>query len=405
MTSMLPSALTTEQFANYQPQAKQLAIANIDLLRQLPLLLAALLLKEVKAYDWKFPAEREEVDAQLVFLHSLTRTQLQQAMEAFARIELPAEMADLDWVNLPEAFSQYLSSTLWATNQVDSFRAASVQYVGQYRAAIPVKPPPVKRLTIVVVGQGMTGASPQLFRRLRPHGAYYTEVVPKGGMQFLLEAVSARAQATPVPSAHWYVDGGRAAIPADAALTCVSYDSLSALRLAVLKKMRTLGEVSRGPEGLQHLMFALQPEQFGLHGTSKDAVLDRFLLSIFTEGSGTQFYSTTFVQWSAHELLRRAQPLTTLVRFAPRQVQRSLDEMLVDGGETLTKDPEGSLVDADMGAYYIWLNQRRLVDSDKASFLVWFEDHNQALIISPRISAGTISREPVTLDRMLASIA
>jgi hypothetical protein len=58
-----------------------------------------------------------------------------------------------------------------------------------------------------------------------------------------------------------------------------------------------------------------------------------------------------------------------------------------------------------MGAYYIWLNQRRLVDSDKASFLVWFEDHNEALIISPKISAGTISREPVTLDRMLASIA
>ena len=402
---MLPSALTAEEFANYQPQAKQLAIANIDLLRQLPLILTALLLKEVKAYDWKFPPEREEVDAQFLFLRSLTRNQLQQAMEAFARIELPAAMADLDWVNLPEAFSQYLSSTLWATNQVDSFRAASVQYVGQYRAAIPVKPPLVKRLTIVVVGQGVTGAGPQLFRKLRPHGTYYTQVAPKDGMKFLLETVGARARTIPAPTAHWYVDGGTAAAPADTALTCVSFDSLTPLRLAVLKKMRTLGRLSQGPEGLQHLMFALQPEQFGLHGTSQDAVLDRFRLSIFTEGSGTQFYSTTFVQWSAHELLRRAQPLTTLVRFAPRQIQRSMDEMLLDDGGALAKDPEGSLVDADMGAYYIWLNQRRLVDSDKASFLVWFEEHNEAVMISPNISAGTISREPVTLDRMLASIA
>jgi hypothetical protein len=401
---MLPNGLSAEQFANYQPQAKQLAIANINLLRQLPLLLAALLLKEVKAYDWKFPAEREEVDAQFVYLRSLTRNQLQQAMEAFARIELPGAMADLDWVNFPEVFSQYLSSTLWATNQIESFRAASVQYVGQYRAAIPVEPLAVRRLTIVVVGQGVTATSIPLFRKLRPYGAYYAEVAPKGGMKSLLEAVSARVQATPLPYAHWYLDGGKAA-PADAALTCVSYDSLSALRLAVLKKMRALGQVSKGPEGLQHLMLALQPEQLGLHGASGDAVLDRFRMSIFTEGSGTQFYSTTFVQWSAHELLRRAQPLTTLVRFAPRQIQRSLDEMLVDGGETLPKDPEGSLVDANMGAYYIWLNQRRLVDSDKASFLVWFEDHNEALIVSPKISAGTVSREPVTLDRMLDSIA
>jgi alanyl-tRNA synthetase len=44
---------------------------------------------------------------------------------------------------------------------------------------------------------------------------------------------------------------------------------------------------------------------------------------------------------------------------------------------------KGSLVDADMGAYYNWINQQRLPGSEKALFLAWFEDHREALAISP----------------------
>ena len=184
----------------------------------------------------------------------------------------------------------------------------------------------------------------------------------------MLDAVRARSRAHPIPFAHWYVDGGNGVRVTDTGLTCVSYTSLAPLRLAVLKKIRAVGQAAKGPERLQESLVSMQPEQFGLAGQAETAVLDRFQLSVFTEGSGTQLYSTTFVQWTAHELLRRAQPLTTFVRFAPRQKQRSMDEMLADEGEVFPVDPEGSLVDADMGAYYIWLNQRRLAESNQASF-------------------------------------
>ena len=79
--------------------------------------------------------------------------------------------------------------------------------------------------------------------------------------------------------------------------------------------------------------------------------------------------------------------------------------MLADQGQIFPLDPEGSLVDADMGAYYIWLNQRRLPESDQASFLVWFEDHKQVLMISPTSQAGTASDERISLDKLLATIA
>src|SRR5206468_695715 len=80
------------------------------------------------------------------------------------------------------------------------------------------------------------------------------------------------------------------------------------------------------------------------------AVLDRFQVKLLTEGSGTQIFSTTFAQWTAREALRRAQPLTLLVRFAPRQRQKPMNEMLSASREVADLDPLGSLIDADMGA-------------------------------------------------------
>jgi hypothetical protein len=114
-----------------------------------------------------------------------------------------------------------------------------------------------------------------------------------------------------------------------------------------------------GPETLHTLLAQMRPADLGFDrgmdqyaSKTGDAVLDRFQLKLLTEGSGTQIFSTTFTQWAAREALRRAQPVTLLVRFAPRQRQKPMNEMLsasTDAGAEL--DPMGSLVDADFGTY------------------------------------------------------
>jgi hypothetical protein len=126
---------------------------------------------------------------------------------------------------------------------------------------------------------------------------------------------------------------------------------------------------------------------------------------MLTEGSGTQIFSTTFAQWTAREALRRAQPLTLLVRFAPRQRQRPMNELLAATTESAELDPVGSLIDGDMGAYYNWLNQQRLPGADQSAFLVWFEGHDQVLAIGPAIPRGTASNSETDLRQVLASMA
>ncbi len=134
------------------------------------------------------------------------------------------------------------------------------------------------------------------------------------------------------------------------------------------------------------------------------AILNRFQVSLLTEGSGTQLFSTTFVQWSAREVWRRAQPVTLLARFAPRQREQSMRELLAGTQQKAELDPEGSLIDADMGAYYTWINQERLRGGEQGSFLAWFEDHNEALAIGSALARGTEDSKPIELRELLGRL-
>ena len=401
---MQPSELKAGQFSGYPPQAREMAVTRIALLQQLPVCFVALLLRELIAYDWKFPPERKDLNRQLAYLESRSAEERRQLMESFEKLRLSPELERLDWVNAPGQFSEQLTAHLWATHQIDAFRAAAIDYMKKATAAAPPEPLPIARLAIVVVGQGVAENQYRLFRKLRPHGVYCSQVKSENGFRILLDAVAARAKAHPVPYGHWYIDGGTEQTVASAGLTCLSYNSLTPVRATLQDKMQRAFGSGMGPEALRTMLAEMRPEELGL-GAAADGVLSRFQVSLLTEGSGTQVFSTTFVQWAAREVLRRAQPVTLLARFAPRQRARPMNELLAETQHKPELDPQGSLVDADMGAYYTWLNQQRLDGAEQSSFLVWFEDHHEALAIGPTLPRATESSRPVDLEHLVGQVA
>ncbi len=402
---MLPSKLKPEQFSGYPPEARKLAVNYIGALQRLPLSFLPSLLREVIEYDFKFPVERRAVENELANLASLSPEQLNDWFQGFAQIRLSSQLEQSDWINAPAQFVEQLSAHLWSTHQLDTFRTAAVGYAERLQAAAPPEPPPIPRLGIAVIGQGVAAYDVPLFRKLRAHGAYFNHVEPQNGLQQLLEAVAARAKAHPAPYAHWYIDGGQEA-KYDPALTCVSYGALEPARVALAAKMRA--EIERpgmGPEALRTLMARMRPEDLGMTaapGKTSDPVMERFQLKVLTEASGTQIFATTFAQWTAREALRRAQPLTLLVRFAPRQKQKPMNEMISGSQNPPELDPVGSLVDADFGAYYNWLNQQRLPGAEQSSFLVWFESHNEAVATGPAWPRGTQSNAVTNMKQLLS---
>jgi hypothetical protein len=222
----------------------------------------------------------------------------------------------------------------------------------------------------------------------------------------LLDKLAARAAEQPTVYGHWYIDGGQPVEKVEQGVTCISYGGLEAARRALLRKMQTaISSGGIGPEGLRTLLAQMGPGDLGLDDSPADTVVNRFQVALMTEGSGTQIFSTTFCQWAAREVLRRAQPLTLLLRFAPRQSQQPMNELLSPNRANPEIDSPGSLVDGDMGAYYTWLNQQRLSSAERSSFLVWFEGHTEALAIGPSMPHGTESSTSADLNFLLRSIS
>jgi len=398
---MLPRNLASDRFGSYPPLAKKLAVAHLASLERLPLSFLPGLLRELIEYDFKFPVERTAIEKELAILESLRPAQLDEWFRGFSRISVSSTLEQFDWVNRPEQFVEQESAYLWSTGQLDSFRKAAMEYGERLRATIAAEPLPVRRLGIAVIGQGVESYNRPLFRNLRAHGTYFEHVKPDRGLQLLLNALEKRADAHPVPYGHWYVDGGKE-LEHGPQLTSVSYVALEPVRNALLKHMQNeIAKPGMGPEELRTDLARLLPADLGMD-KSGDAVLDRFRVKLFTEGSGTQIFSTTFAQWAAREALRRAQPLTLLVRFAPRQRQRPMNELLSAGRANPELDAVGSLIDADMGAYYHWINQQRLTGSEQSSFVVWFEGQSQALAIAPTLPRGAQSSSPVDMAELVS---
>ncbi len=399
---MLPSELTPASFAHYPPRARSLAIQNLALLQQLPIVFAALLLRELNGYDWRFPAEQRMLDDQFTYLRSQSVEQRDETLRGFQAVKLSTQIEQMDWVIRPQSFLDALTAQLWSTHQIGMFHEAANGYFEAWRKAIPEPPPAFPRFCVVVLDKSLYRAGAVLFRKLRPHGVYFPAVDSTNAWADALAFANSRATEHPIDYGHWYIDGGSPDALADSRLKRVSWAELKPVRANVLARIQKVVDSGHGgPEEVATLMGETTPRDLGFTGAQLDEVLARYQVSVLTEGSGAQVFTTTFVQWAAREALRRAQPSTLLMRYQPRQRQRPMNELIAGTSDGNAMDPVGSLVDADMGAFYTWINQQRLTGADQSAFVVWSEAHNQAVAIGPGMPKSTTSTSAPTMKQLL----
>lgn len=72
------------------------------------------------------------------------------------------------------------------------------------------------------------------------------------------------------------------------------------------------------------------------------------------------------------------------------------------GSSAIDLDPDGSLVDVDMGAYYAYLELRRLPGAERDRFLVWFEGQTQAFFAGPGIASGMVDESAADMGDLLS---
>jgi hypothetical protein len=402
-----PGELRAESFGRYPPQARSFAVANLPVLQRMPLILIALVLRQAIQYDWCFPREREQLSRQFDLLGRMDAASFDTLMGPFSAIQLSPELRGIDWVNQPQQFSEQLTAYLWSQHQIDRYHEAAQEYQ-QYLHKTVEEPAAIPRWTLVAIGKGTQQTELPLFRRLLPHGALFTNVDPSDGLEVLLTEIRSRAQQYPLEYGHWYIEGGEphAGSKGVQGLTVMSYASLvpaAKREFALLNQFtnRGGGGGKVGVEAVSSYVAGLSPDDLGLKGTSADDVLRHFEVNVLTQGAGCQIYSTTFVQWASRECLHRAQPLTLFARFATRQRSAPMEQLLARDPLQQPQDPEGSLIDADMGAYYTWINQSRLAGADQSRFLVWFEGQGVVCAVSPTLPQGTTSTASANMRQVL----
>lgn len=393
---MKPGDLQPSSFAPYPESSRALAIRHLALLRAMPLALLPSYLVQLREFPALFPREQSRLIRQLDALQ--TNPEL---MRAFEEIHLPTTMEHDDWLHHPAQFVATLSEALWQSGDINRYHRAAEQLFAALPA--PEHPPTTTPpLLLAAIGQGSTPGSYPLFTRLRSVGLYARKVDEARLSETLLRVLAQRAAANPAGYIHWYVDGGEPwPTPATTAVQRFTYPSLASVTDAVLREMDRAVREGTGPELLADRLRGMHPEALGLPAVTTDPRMQRFFVSLLTQGSGTQLYSTSFVQAAAVELVRRTEPQTILLRFAPRRKLASLNDMLEQRGQSTTLDPDGALIDADMAVYYAYLALKSQPGGEHAQLAVFAEGHGEAFLAGPGVTHSGESSTPLSVAGVL----
>ncbi len=373
-------------------------------LRKLPPPLAALLLQQANRYEVMFPREQRELTATLDRLRPPRDTDAEQALQSFRALHVPADLRLPNWETEPAIFAEAFTAAMWSSGQIAAFRDAARRIVPAENA----DDNHVARAVVIVFDADLQSpnASTQLFRRLRPAGMLYTRVSSAGARQHLQTWMGARALASPERYGHWFISGARSsAWELPASVVKVAYGDLRPARLQLLRTMNRARyeKTGGGPEGLRSAMLEMHAADMGMEQAG-DPVLQSFAADVLVGGSGTQLYSTTFVQWSLREALRRARPQTVLANFSARNGSASMDVRLSNPEAEPAPDPAGSLLDAEMHTYMTYINLLRL-PSKQSTCLAWHPGYGQALLIAPHVAAGSTVTNETGMNDLLARVA
>jgi hypothetical protein len=142
-------------------------------------------------------------------------------------------------------------------------------------------------------------------------------------------------------------------------------------------------------------------------------VLVAFVRDVLLAGNGTLITNNTFVEWSAVQALRRAQPRILVTRYGVRDKLKPFSSMILFSQTRASdhiptaQDPVGSFIDVEQLSYYVWLNaEKNPAYRKKTLYLFLAEGVNEMLAIRSDAPAATAPRvTPARLSDVRATMA
>ena len=396
-----------------------------DLLARLPVTLRAFIGIEAEKWPTFFAPEKAYLTA---LLESLAASESEGLLGGVTRIETEAGCREVKETD-PRRLQDATQSLLRRQGLLPRWRQEIDQVFQTLQPRIDERLFPAdgpRRVVVIVYGQGIAIQRGKLWTRLRGLGARIPlrlegATASEPFLRGLFAAGSSGRPFSPFglgPDQAWIVEAGESlhALCGEgtACATGLSYDRLRSYRETLARSLykKVLGGVS-GPQELAAWVRALDlapPEGALLHA---DPVMRAFVREVLLGGNGTLLVNNTFVEWSAVQALRRAQPRLLVARFGVRDKMKPFSSLLLYSSPRPTdqipilEDPLGSFVDVEQLSYYVWLSaEKSAAYRGKTLYLLLAEGVDEMLAIRPGPPAGAAGdARAATLPEVSATMA
>jgi hypothetical protein len=410
---------------------------NQSVLKRLPLTFLPFVNQQLHQWTYLFPNERQSVERLLLYVAHLDAGQ----SSAFFRdvVELERRMGVRQWQFSTAEQTIQNSSQLARSPYFQEWRHA-VQAVfdsadRNARENIPNAENPAHRLVLLDLPRSLPLNPATAWRRWRDMGkpiqldlgaadakASPFQLLLAGGpsaggdaSEGILQAARSRPAAAHADT--WVIEAGNELIDSLVAgrtsagvvsnPVLLSYGRLDACRQNFSHEMNTMRKDLADADAVFDRLRQFDISPWCPAEVAADPAVLEFVRSLYLSGNGAVIFGNSFVQWAASEAFRRARPSLVVARFGVRTKPKPFTGVAVfDNPDQVNPLPavddfEGSAVDAQMLALYVWLAAGRYAEYQHSTLCVCIaESVSQAYVVAPPEFTLEQDSRPVSLDRL-----
>ncbi len=409
---------------------------NQGVLKRLPLTFLPFVNQQLHQWEYLFPNERRSVERLLLHVASLTETQSTALFRAV--IELEEKMGVRHWEFSTAEQTIQNSSELARSPYFQEWRRAvqavfdAADHAAQQNDT--TREAPVHRLVVLEIPSVLPLKEESLWQRWQGIGKPVMLALDAGQKADPLESLllgvpgpgaepspgllhAARTQSASAHADVWVVDAGKelsdslAAQPgfftAASSPVLLSNGRLDAYRQNFSHEMNTMRKDLADADAVFDRLRKVDVSPWCPPEVAADPAVREFVRSLYLSGNGAVIFGNSFVEWASSEALRRARPSFLAARFGVRTRPKPFTGVAVfDNPDQVNPLPavddfEGSAVDAQMLALYVWLAASRFEEYQRSTVCVCIAASlSQAYVVAPPEFTLSQDSGPVTLDRL-----
>jgi hypothetical protein len=364
------------------------------LLPRLPRTFGPALSEQIRRWDLLFPAEQRRLQAQLDHIAGLDPGAAQRLLSPISHLESKMNLPGFDSSSVQQVgvlarsplYPQWRGEVERVFGQIDD----AIEAAGTLRR--------FKRLLICELPAGLPYNGAALWTNIAAKGRWTRLGKPFADLRApLLSSLNMRPLPAGLESVEssWVVNASPTPPPASEVF--LDWEQLAPLRREFLTRLNTIRRDLKDVDQTNEELRRSNIDRFVPQSIAAAPRVREFIRNVLLTGNGALVFPSSFVQWTASEAIRRAQPQVLYASFGLRARLKPFSSLVLFEDQARANptpeenDPAGSLIDAQLLAEYVYLSAARLLPHADTDILALFTAAplDRALVLGPNVALTT----------------